>query len=140
MLRRSFPPLSHPVRQPHRPVDRRAWSSCSGCPSSPRHSPAGAQSTTTAPAGEPGAEEVEDTIVQGAVINRAGTRERSDDEPVEGVEITVAEEGGDEIETATTADEGAWSVVVPERRHATRSRSTPTPCPTTWASPTGRTR
>ncbi len=74
---------------------------------------AGAQSTTTAPSGEPAAEEAGDTTVQGTVINRKGNRDRGDDEPVEGVEITVAEEGGAEVETATTDEEGTWAVVVP---------------------------
>ncbi len=51
--------------------------------------------------------------VRGILIDKKGTRERTDDVPVEGAEITVSTEGGEEIGTATSDAEGMWEVEVP---------------------------
>jgi branched-chain amino acid transport system permease protein len=51
--------------------------------------------------------------VQGILIDRKGTRERDDDEPIDGAEITVATPDGEPVETATTDDEGRFEVGLP---------------------------
>jgi neutral amino acid transport system permease protein len=43
-----------------------------------------------------------------------GTIKDEDGEPIEGVDIAVTTAEGDEVETASTDDEGAWFVEVPE--------------------------
>ena len=52
-------------------------------------------------------------FARGTLIDRKGTRERDDDEPVEGVEITVTTAAGEEVGTATSDDEGRWEVALP---------------------------
>src|SRR4029450_7838237 len=42
-----------------------------------------------------------------------GTLQTSRSGPIEGVEITVATEGGDEVATVDTDDEGRWEVDLP---------------------------
>ena len=65
------------------------------------------------PAGAQGGEEPVE-VVRGLLNDTKDTRERDDDEPVEGVDITVRPVGGDEIDTVTTDEEGRWEVEVPE--------------------------
>jgi len=51
--------------------------------------------------------------VRGTLVDRKGTRDRDDDEPVSDAEVTVAEEGGDDVDTVPSNDEGRWEVPLP---------------------------
>lgn len=66
------------------------------------------------PAGAQADEEEPTTSVRGTLIDKKGTRERQDDVPVEGAEITVTDSSGAEVGTAESDAEGAWEVPVPE--------------------------
>ncbi|HEU5150083.1 MAG TPA: branched-chain amino acid ABC transporter permease [Iamia sp.] len=66
-----------------------------------------------APAGAQAEGEEPAHSVRGILIDKKQTRERTDDVPVEGAEITVSTAGGEEIGTATSDAEGAWEVEVP---------------------------
>jgi neutral amino acid transport system permease protein len=50
---------------------------------------------------------------RGTLVDRQGTRERQDDEPVADAQVTVATEGGEEVDTATSDDDGRWEVPLP---------------------------
>lgn len=76
-------------------------------------SPTGAVGADGAPA-QQGEEEEATTAVRGTLIDKKGTRERTDDVPVEGGEITVTDADGAEVGTDTSDAEGAWEVPVPE--------------------------
>jgi neutral amino acid transport system permease protein len=52
-------------------------------------------------------------FARGTLVDRKGTRERDDDEPVEGVEITVTTADGEEVGSATSDEEGRWEVALP---------------------------
>jgi neutral amino acid transport system permease protein len=51
--------------------------------------------------------------VRGTLVDRQGTRERSDDEPVADVEVTVRTEQGEEVDGATSDEDGRWEVPLP---------------------------
>lgn len=68
--------------------------------------PAGAQD-----AGEPSEEATE--FIRGTLINKQGTREQADDEPVEGVEITIAAEDGAEVGVAISDADGIFELALP---------------------------
>ena len=46
-----------------------------------------------------GQEDEPSESVRGTLIDRKGTRDRSDDEPVADAQVTVAEQGGDDVDT-----------------------------------------
>jgi len=75
-------------------------------------SPASGQdsTTTTEPAAE---EEGPAESVRGRLLDKKGTKDRDDDVPVEGVDITVDEAGGEEVGSATSNDEGEFEIPVP---------------------------
>ena len=52
-------------------------------------------------------------FARGTLRDGKGTRERDDDELVEGVEITVTTADGEEVGTATSDEEGRWEVALP---------------------------
>jgi len=52
--------------------------------------------------------------LRGNLVDKKGTRERTDDVPVEGAEITVTDLQDAEIGTATSDAEGMWEIPVPE--------------------------
>ena len=62
-----------------------------------------------------------------------GTLSTSRSGPIEGVQITVSEVGGDEVGQDTTDESGQWSVDLPGKA-STRSRSTPGTFLTGWSS------
>jgi branched-chain amino acid transport system permease protein len=51
--------------------------------------------------------------VQGVLIDRKGTRERDDDEPIEGAEITVTTVDGEGVETVESDEEGRFEIGLP---------------------------
>jgi branched-chain amino acid transport system permease protein len=50
---------------------------------------------------------------RGVLVDKKGTRENDDDEPVEGAEITVVEADGEAVETATSDEEGRFEIELP---------------------------
>lgn len=56
-----------------------------------------------------GAQEPGETI-RGRLTDSKGTADRDDDEPVEGAEITVRVAGGDDVDSVSTDEDGAWEV------------------------------
>jgi branched-chain amino acid transport system permease protein len=70
----------------------------------------------TSSAQEPGDDDDEEEaseFARGVLTDRKGTRERGDDEPVEGVEIAVTTVDGEEIDTVTSDEEGRFEVALP---------------------------
>jgi len=65
------------------------------------------------PSPAPAQEDEATETVRGTLIDRQGTRDRQDDAPVVDAEVTVAVEGGEEIETVSSNDEGRWEVPLP---------------------------
>jgi branched-chain amino acid transport system permease protein len=63
-----------------------------------------------AAAQEPSSGEREISVL---VVDRQGTRERDDDEPVEGAVITVTDEAGEEVDEVTTDEEGRATITLP---------------------------
>jgi neutral amino acid transport system permease protein len=51
--------------------------------------------------------------VRGTLIDRQGTRDRQDDEPVADAEVVVADGAGEEVERATSDEDGRWEVPLP---------------------------
>jgi neutral amino acid transport system permease protein len=75
-----------------------------------------AAAVVLASAGPLAAQEDEDEpteAVRGTLIDRKGTGDRSDDEPVEGVDITVATADGEAVGTVTTDEEGRFELGLP---------------------------
>jgi neutral amino acid transport system permease protein len=58
-------------------------------------------------------EEVPEHSVRGTLVDKKSTRERDDDVPVEGADLTVRSADGEEVGTATSDAEGLWEVPVP---------------------------
>jgi branched-chain amino acid transport system permease protein len=65
------------------------------------------------PSPAPAQEDDPTESVRGTLIDRKGTRDRQDDEPVADAQVTVAEEGGDDVDTVSSNDEGRWEVPLP---------------------------
>jgi branched-chain amino acid transport system permease protein len=65
------------------------------------------------PSPAPAQEDDPTETVRGTLIDRKGTRDRQDDEPVVDAEVTVAVEGGEEVGRDTSDDDGRWEVEVP---------------------------
>jgi len=63
---------------------------------------------------------------RGTLIDRKGTAAPADDEPVEGVEITIVTEAGEEIATATSDADGKWEVDLPGTGNYTATINTDT--------------
>jgi neutral amino acid transport system permease protein len=51
--------------------------------------------------------------VRGRLLDRQGTRDRQDDEPVADAEVVVADGAGEEVERATSDEDGRWEVPLP---------------------------
>ena len=51
--------------------------------------------------------------LQGTFRDTKDTRDRADDEPVEGIRVTVLDDAGKEIDSATTDEDGHWEIGVP---------------------------
>ena len=51
--------------------------------------------------------------VRGTLIDRQGTRDRQDDEPVGDAEVVVEDAAGEEVDRATSDDDGRWEVPLP---------------------------
>jgi branched-subunit amino acid ABC-type transport system permease component len=51
--------------------------------------------------------------VRGRLLDRQGTRDRQDDEPVADAEVVVSDGAGEEVERATSDDDGRWEVPLP---------------------------
>ena len=74
-----------------------------------------------------GAQEQEPTeSARGTLIDRQGTRDRQDDEPVADAQVTVTEQGGDDVDTVSSNDEGRWEVPLPGPGRYTASLDTET--------------
>lgn len=65
-----------------------------------------------APAGAQAEEESAESI-RGTLIDKKGTRERTDDVPVEGAQVSVEDSSGEEVGTSESDAEGKWEVPVP---------------------------
>lgn len=50
---------------------------------------------------------------RGTLIDRKGTRDRQDDEPVADAEVVVTDAAGDEVDRATSDEDGRWEVPLP---------------------------
>lgn len=70
-----------------------------------------ASAATAAVAQDGGSEPAEH--LQGTFRDTKDTRDRADDEPVEGIAVTVRDEAGEEIDSVTTDEDGHWEVGVP---------------------------
>src|SRR3546814_10386008 len=78
-----------------------------------------------------GAQEPDETVevLRGNLKDTKDTRERDDDEPVEGVSIFVRSAAGEDIDSAESDADGRWEIGVPDPGHyeeETRSEA-PTP-------------
>jgi branched-chain amino acid transport system permease protein len=51
--------------------------------------------------------------VRGRLLDRQGTRDRQDDEPVADAEVVVADGAGEEVDRATSDEDGRWEVPLP---------------------------
>lgn len=51
--------------------------------------------------------------VRGRLLDRQGTRDRQDDEPVADAEVVVSDGGGEEVDRATSDEDGRWEVPLP---------------------------
>lgn len=51
--------------------------------------------------------------VRGTLVDRQGTRDREDDEPVPDAEVVVEDEAGEELESTTSDEDGRWEVGLP---------------------------
>jgi len=51
--------------------------------------------------------------VRGTLIDRQGTRDRQDDEPVADAEISVADQSGEQVGDTTSDEDGRWEVELP---------------------------
>jgi branched-chain amino acid transport system permease protein len=51
--------------------------------------------------------------VRGRLLDRQGTRDRQDDEPVVDAEVVVADGAGEEVDRATSDEDGRWEVPLP---------------------------
>ncbi len=60
------------------------------------------------------AAEEDQTTVRGRLENKQGTRDRSDDEPIEDGRLVAVDVAGDEVGEGTSDDEGTWVIVLPE--------------------------
>jgi branched-subunit amino acid ABC-type transport system permease component len=65
------------------------------------------------PSPAPAQEDEPTETVRGTLIDRKGTRDRQDDEPVADAQVTVVEDGGDDVDTVSSNDEGRWEVPLP---------------------------
>src|SRR3546814_5040052 len=63
-----------------------------------------------------GAQEPEETVevLRGNLNDTKDTRERDDDEPVEGVSIFVRSAAGEDIDSAESDADGRWEIEVPD--------------------------
>ena len=51
--------------------------------------------------------------MRGRLLDRQGTRDRQDDEPVADAEVVVADGAGEEVDRATSDEDGRWEVPLP---------------------------
>ena len=51
--------------------------------------------------------------MRGRLLDRQGTRDRQDDEPVVDAEVVVADGAGEEVDRATSDEDGRWEVPLP---------------------------
>jgi branched-subunit amino acid ABC-type transport system permease component len=63
---------------------------------------------------------------RGTLVDRQGTRDRQDDEPVADAQVTVTAQGGDDVDTVSSNDQGRWEVPLPGPGRYTASLDTET--------------